>query len=82
MRSEGRLPDIPYRVGELERRISHLEDRAEALPVLTANGEYLSKELNILGEEVRALRRAIVTAAISFAGSALLIAVSVLIALK
>lgn len=76
------LPDIPYRVQELERRLNNLEERAEVLPALRADGVHLSKELDILSDEVRALRRAIVTAAISFAGSAILIAISVLIAIK
>lgn len=73
---------MPYRLGEVERRLARIEEKSEALPTLKANSETLARDLLVLADEVRALRRAIVTAAISFAGSALLIAVSVLIALK
>ncbi len=73
---------MPYRIGEVERRLARIEEKSEALPTLKANSETLARDLLVLADEVRALRRAIVTAAISFAGSALVIAVSVLIALK
>ncbi len=69
-------------MSEHERRIARLEDRTEDLPAIRAEAESLSRVVGQLGEEVKALRRAIVTAAISFSVSAVLVAVSVLIAVQ
>ncbi len=61
--------------------MARLEDRTEDLPAIRASAAGLSSTVQGLGEEVKALRRAIVTAAISFAVSSVLVAVSVLVAI-
>ncbi len=77
----GILPDT-FHFTELERRLQRLEDRTEDLPAIRAQADSLSSVVRDLGEELKALRRAIVTAAISFAVSSVLVAVSVLIAIR
>jgi hypothetical protein len=76
------VPDIPYRVGEAERRLTVIEGKTEEIPVLRNETAHLAEALHELGEEVKALRRAIVTAAISFAASAVILAISVLLAFR
>lgn len=62
--------------------MARLEDRTEDLPAIRASAAGLTETVRSLGEEVKALRRAIVTAAISFAVSSVLVAVSVLAAIR
>lgn len=75
------LPEA-FHLSELERRVARLEDRTEDLPAIRASAAGLTETVRSLGDEVRALRRAIVTAAISFAVSSVLVAVSVLVAIR
>lgn len=76
------MPDIPYRVGDLERRLLKVEDRLEDVPVLRNDTNHNSNAIHELADEVKALRRALYTAALSFAIGALSIAISVLFALR
>jgi hypothetical protein len=61
------MPDIPFRIAELERRFNKLEDRAEDVPVLRAEYALLAQAVKDLAEETKTLRRSIVLAAFSFA---------------
>lgn len=82
------MPDVRWRLADAERRLEHLEERTEDLSALKAEIESLQKQIETLAlvwgkrtdeiqEEVRVLRRTLITAAVSFAGGALLLAVSI-----
>lgn len=76
------MPD-EYRVGQLERRVEKLEQRTEDIGVLrneitnlwrAVNG--LSKELATLDSKIEDHTRALYTAALSVAGGAILVAIT------
>jgi hypothetical protein len=76
------LPNLIYRMVEAERRLGRVEERTEDVRILRAEYGHLSGRITELTDEVRALRRAVVTAAISFAASAVLIAITTILAFQ
>lgn len=76
------MPDIPYRVGELERRLVRIEDHSNDVPVLRAEFKDLGQAVRDLAEETRVLRRSIVLASFSFALSVVGTAVALIIAFR
>lgn len=72
------MPDtILYRLGLCEQRMRDLDERTRNVNVMASDLVHLGNTVHELSEEVGALRKAIVTAALSFAGGALLIAFSI-----
>lgn len=71
-----------YRLQELERRISSVESRTEPVPVLRVELNTLQKQVSDLAEDVRSLRRALYTAALSVTGGAVVFAATILQVLR
>jgi DNA anti-recombination protein RmuC len=68
---------IRYRLQSHERRIQELERRTENVNVHANEIQNLWAATNNLAKEVGDLRKAIITAAVSFAGGALLVAFTI-----
>ena len=73
---------LEQRLEQLERRIARLEERLENLPAWREQIAENRRGLDKLIADVSSLRLAVVTAAISFAGGALLIAAGLVVAFK
>jgi hypothetical protein len=71
------VPETPFRLTQIERRLDHLERITENVNVTQAEVTNLRRELHDLSEEVGALRKAIITAALSFVVGALILALSI-----
>lgn len=79
MSESQRMPDTPFRLAEAERRLGKLEDRTEGISPLATEVKGLREALGDLKGEVKTLRMAIITAAISFAGGAVTLALSIIL---
>lgn len=73
---------LEWRLGEVERRVARIEQRLEDLPAWREQTTEHGRAIDTLQEEIRSLRVAVITAAISFAGGALLIAAGLVVAFR
>jgi hypothetical protein len=71
------VPETPFRLTQIERRLDHLERITENVNVTQNDVANLRRELDHLSEEVGALRKAIITASLSFVVGALILALSI-----
>jgi flagellar capping protein FliD len=67
-----------YRISRLENDVQHLQQRLEDYGALKQTVLSLDKAVGNLQEELKAVRRALYTAALSVTGGAILLAVSIL----
>jgi flagellar capping protein FliD len=67
-----------YRISRLENDVQHLQERLEDYGALKQTVLSLDKAVGNLQEELKAVRRALYTAALSVTGGAILLAVSIL----
>jgi len=72
------MPVEEYRFKELERRVGRLENNTEDINVIRNELSNLKVDVHDLGQEVRSLRRALYTAALSVTGGAIVFAFTVL----
>ncbi len=70
---------VENRLRRLEQDVQKLFDRTDDLSAIRAEIVDIQRQVDRLGEEVKSLRRAVVTAAISFAGGTLILAMSILL---
>ena len=71
------MPDTEYRIRELERRMGRVEDSSAVLPVIQRDVAEISKDIEEVKEDTRALRRALYTVALSIMGGSVAFAFSV-----
>lgn len=76
------LPAVVWRITQVESQLKDVVEKAGRVAVLDERVSNLSNLTHELSEEVGALRRAILTAALSFAISAILIASTVYLVFK
>lgn len=76
------LPSLVWRISQVEGSLKEAIEKAAKIPVLDERVNNLSSLTHELSEEVGALRRAILTASLSFAISAILIASTVYLVFK
>lgn len=71
------MSESEYRVRELERRMSKVEDATAAVPVMQRDIANIASDHADMHDEVRSLRRALYTTALSIMGGSVLFAFSV-----
>lgn len=76
------LPSLVWRISQVEAGLKDAIEKASRIAVLDERVNNLSGLTHELSEEVGALRRAILTASLSFAISAILIAATVYMVFK
>lgn len=76
------MPDVHVRLDECERRLNELEHDTRDINVYRQQILDLWTVIRETREEVSSLRRVIVSAAISFAGGALILAATIVLAAK
>jgi hypothetical protein len=69
-----------YRIVRLEHDVEHLQARLEDYGALKQTIVTLEREVAVLQDELKSVRRALYTAALSVGGSAILLTVSILAA--
>lgn len=74
--------NLVFVVSEHQRRLDHLESRTEDLNVVRRDLSTLRQDVDTVKTEMGALRRALYTAAISVAGSAVLFVGGLFVLLK
>lgn len=67
-----------YRIARLEKDVANLQERLEDYGALKQTVLSLDKAVGTLQEELKAVRRALYTAALTVGGSAILLTVSIL----
>jgi hypothetical protein len=72
----------PYRLERLENRVDKLDARTDDLGVIRAELRDLHNMVEKLTEKADANQRALLTTALSVAGSAIIIALSIFLVLK
>lgn len=71
------MSDTEFRLRELERRMGKVEDATAAVPVMQRDIATIVKEGEEVRDDVRSLRRALYTTALSIMGGSVLFAFSV-----
>lgn len=74
--------NVLYVVQDHERRLQSIEGRTEDLGVMRRDIETISAQCGELREELESLRKVIVTASVSIAGSSLFAAATIFLVLK
>lgn len=70
---------LPFRVKNLERNVEHLQERLEDYSALKQTVRSLEGTVVKMGEELGSIRRALYTAALTVGGSAILLAISLIL---
>jgi predicted PurR-regulated permease PerM len=68
-----------YRIVRLEQDVQHLQERLEDYGALKLSVQNLAGQVSKLQEEFGSIRRALYTAALTVGGSAVLLAVSIIL---
>jgi hypothetical protein len=72
----------PYRLDRLENRVDHIEEKVDDIAVMRSELRGLGKMVETLTKRADANQKALITAALSVAASAIIIAFSVFTVIK